>query len=253
MGKKRRKLSQSEEVMLVSEVRRKCPLCGRSLYENKNGRSYKRFEMAHIYPLNPTEKEHELLLGVGLADIDPNHTDNLIPLCPNCHLKYDHPRTLEEYKTLVDIKDNAKAVAQLDVLQSEYPLMSAIRSVLAALVDSDCDESASNLSYDAKAIESKVSSALPKITVQKIKTNVRLYFFQVNRLLSEIDANEPGSVDMILSQVRSYYCACQVKLGADFNAFEAVVLWLQGKSKNHVKEASEIVASFFVQNCEVYG
>jgi len=37
---------------------------------------------------------------------DLNHEDNLICLCRDCHTKFDKPRTIEEYKNMVNLKKN---------------------------------------------------------------------------------------------------------------------------------------------------
>lgn len=45
--------SAAQQTALVTQVNRVCPLCVELLYYKKKGRSFKDYELAHIYPLNP--------------------------------------------------------------------------------------------------------------------------------------------------------------------------------------------------------
>ena len=58
----------------------------------------------HIYPLNPTIEETQLLKHEARLSTDVNDEDNVIPLCEICHGKFDKPRTVEEYRSLFKLK-----------------------------------------------------------------------------------------------------------------------------------------------------
>ena len=89
----RKNFSENTQQFLYDEVKGKCPLCLNSLTYEKNNKLYKDFEIAHIYPLNPTKDEIELLKDeIRLGNV--NDLTNLIALCPNCHNQYDKPRTI---------------------------------------------------------------------------------------------------------------------------------------------------------------
>ena len=104
MSNKRKTFSSAQNVALVTQVNRICPLCDTPLFYMKNGKSYKKYEIAHIYPLNPKVDEIQLLKGEERLSDDLNHENNLIPLCKSCHIKLDKPRTLYEYRDLIKIK-----------------------------------------------------------------------------------------------------------------------------------------------------
>lgn len=67
-------------------------------------KKYKLFEIAHIYPANPTKIEKELLKNEEILNDNVNHPDNLVCLCSKCHKKFDNPRTIDEYKKMVQLK-----------------------------------------------------------------------------------------------------------------------------------------------------
>ena len=53
--------TDNEAILLVNEVDNLCPLCSLTLMYEKKGQKKKRYEAAHIYPLNPTKEESETL------------------------------------------------------------------------------------------------------------------------------------------------------------------------------------------------
>ncbi|MAK92040.1 MAG: HNH endonuclease, partial [Oleibacter sp.] len=61
MNNPRKKYSDAQNVALLSQVSRVCPLCAEPLFYKKSGKSFKNYELAHIYPLNPTKEENQLL------------------------------------------------------------------------------------------------------------------------------------------------------------------------------------------------
>ena len=55
----------------------------------KQGKQHKLFEGAHIYPLNPSDEEKELLKNEKKLHDDVNHLNNIIALCRDCHTMFD--------------------------------------------------------------------------------------------------------------------------------------------------------------------
>ena len=81
MSNKRKSFSRAQHIALVTQVNRICPLCDTLLSYVKNGKSYNKYEIAHIYPLNPNADEIQLLKDEERLSEDLNHEYNLIPLC----------------------------------------------------------------------------------------------------------------------------------------------------------------------------
>ena len=67
-----------------------------------------------------------------------------------------------------------------------------------------------------------------------------------------MDKLAPYTSDTIYSQVKTYY----IKLKRDgldqAQIFSALTEWIKKTSNSDSTEVSEIIVSFFVQNCEVY-
>lgn len=252
-GEGRRTLSQAEEVELLAQVQRICPECGSALFYRKQRRSYKHYEVAHIYPLNPTAEEISLLTGQERLSDDVNDLDNLIPLCLSCHGKFDKPRTVEEYRALVGKKKEIIRRSEEHKLQHEYQLQEEVRKVVAALDASD--EGTIDLAllvFDAKPLDEKFNETMPLQTRRKIHRNVGDYFVQVRQNFQRLDREKPGTADLIASQVKTYYLAQKQRGWTQQQIFSNVVAWIVSRAKPTTLEAAEIVAAFFVQNCEVF-
>lgn len=249
----RRKLPQALEVRLTTQVGGACPKCWKPLFYEKGGRQQRAYEIAHIYPLNPTAVERMVLAGVPLLNQDVNHPDNLIPLCERCHGIFDKPRTVPEYNELYELKRKLiRASAQIDV-RAKYPLEDAIGKVVVALHSYDAqEESHANLSYSPISVDRKLGDSIPPITRRKIKLNVSDYFQFIKQKFMELEEDDPNCSELIFSQVKCYYLQQKVLDLPKDEIYSNIVDWFHKRSGSKTIEAAEIVASFFVQNCEVF-
>ncbi len=100
----RKKYTPNQYTILFNEVDGLCPDCSIQLMYEKSDSLYRRVNLAHIYPHSPTEDELEILKDVEVLSEDKEDIKNIIWLCPNCHEKFDKPRTLEEYNYLLNLK-----------------------------------------------------------------------------------------------------------------------------------------------------
>lgn len=249
----RRKFGDAQNVALTSQVGGVCPLCDEPLFYKKNGRSYKAYEIAHIYPLNPTQEEIDLLQNEKRLSQDLNDENNLIPLCRRCHGRFDKPRTVEEYRKLLAVKERCVARSGQEVLRSEHHIESDIRAVIEALYEENfAKASEAEILYEPSTIDKKVDDTISRPTVRKIKNNVSDYFTLIRTHISEIDKSNPNFSDIVSLQIKTYFMK-QQQLGIGKQAiFDNLVSWVNVKTKPRSIDAAEILVSFFVQNCEVF-
>jgi hypothetical protein len=248
----RRALTPAQEVALLSQVDSVCPHCGKALFHEKRGKSYKSYEIAHIYPLNPTETEIALLDGQERLGEDVNDVDNLIPLCLGCHGEFDKPRTLHEYLDLLEKKQDIIARAEQRRLEHEYELQIEIERVVDALDETVPPLAEAELVFQAKPVDEKFDETMPTQTRRKIHHNVSDYFVFVRRRFQNLDREKPGTADLISSQVKTFYLAQKHHGLTQQQIFSGIVSWIHSKTRPKTVEAAEIVASFFIQNCEVF-
>lgn len=252
MENKRKKYTSAQNIALVTQVEMACPLCSEPLFNEKCNSSYKNYEIAHIYPLNPTIEEIELLENEDRLSADVNGENNVIPLCVGCHKKFDKPRTLGEYRQLVAIKKQLIEQSNQKALWKHYQIESEISFIIEALYSgedlcNDCE-----ISYNPKEIDRKLNDSISNPTKRKIKNNVTDYFIFIKKKFALMEMNSPDRSNLISSQIKIYYLKQKTFNLSQQEVFENIVAWINSNTKPETREAAEILASFFVQNCEIF-
>lgn len=255
MEEKRINLSENPKLLLFAEVNGICPTCPNQLIYEKNKKKYKRFEIAHIYPLNPKKLEFELLKNEEKLDSDPNSLNNLICLCVDCHTKFDKPRTVLEYQNLVAIKKKLINRNLEREIWNNTKLEDEIYVIIDLLSERDFEfETDDILNYDPQTIDNKTDSSITFLTKRAIHRNVQDYYSQINKRFSELDKIAPLTTETISSQIRTHYLtlAKQEMTRSQKDIFDGMVNWLSKRTNQPSNEASEIVVSYFIQNCEIF-
>lgn len=96
--KDRKDPTPAQELIYLGEVQDKCPKCGKPLVRQGTRKVNKDFEIAHIFPCNPTADDMAVLEGVELYGQNSETMDNKIALCHDCHEDYDNNKTKEKYE-----------------------------------------------------------------------------------------------------------------------------------------------------------
>jgi hypothetical protein len=87
--------------------------------------------------------------------------------------------------------------------------------------------------------------------IRKIKRNVADYYPHVQREFRALEQEYPSKSQLIYSQVRTFYLK-QKSLGLPkTEIYQNVVTWFGNVTKTDMVEVPEVIAAFFVQNCEV--
>ena len=252
MRNPRKKYSDAQNVALLSQVSRVCPLCAEPLFYKKRGKSYKNYEIAHIYPLNPTPTEKTLLEHEERLSNDVNDENNVIPLCEICHGKFDKPRTVEEYRMLLGIKKDLIDRSGQEAIWKRYAIEEEISEIIEAIYDDPGLENNTEIEFTPRELDEKMDSTISRPTKIKIKNNVREYFIFIRTKFAELDSAEIDLSEIISLQIKTYYLK-QENMGFNQQAiFDNVVAWNHTKTKPKTNDAAEILASFFIQNCEVF-
>lgn len=221
----------------------------------RKGKRYEKiFEIAHIYPLNPSDLEREELKDLEiLYQNDPNELNNVICLCPNCHTKFDKPRTKEEYLNLVDVKKKFLELSQSRQKWHEFSLEEDIQTLIRRLADEDYDLDNVNdeLEYDPKELGKKLNSSITALISKKIERNVSEFYPIVSHIFKQQDYLSPLTTEKVSAQIKLYYLSSDNKEDQRL-MFKNTVNWIHAKTGSYSLEAAEIIASYFVQNCELF-
>jgi hypothetical protein len=238
-------------LVLCAQVNQVCPKCGRPLYIKKGKRSIKDYEIAHIYPLHPTEAEKILLRDEQKLCDDPNDELNLIPLCFTCHKLYDTGKTIEEYRELKKIKERlTNRSAQLRVFH-EFRIEEEIVQIIDALM-ADSDPDIFDTAYVAKGVDAKLIGEILPLTKRKIKNDVSSFYLFIREQLAEVERRTPTQGMLIAQQVKTFYLKQKVTGFTQQEIYQNVVRWITSKAPSGAEDAAAAVVAFFVQNCELF-
>jgi 5-methylcytosine-specific restriction endonuclease McrA len=246
----RKKYTPNEYTILYNEVDGLCPLCGIKLIYEKGNKLNKRVNLAHIYPHSPTDSEKKLLKDVEKLSEDREDLKNIIWLCPNCHENFDKPRTIDGYNNLLNIKKRILQEKDIKDTFHDYNIEDDIKKILNKLTNDDIATDI-ELKYDPKIIDRKLNNTILSITKRTIKSNVSEYFHIIRHELQNLDAITPNKATKIATQIKSFYLETSEKTEIQETIYNGLIEWLHSKT-NINKDASAVVISYFVQNCEVF-
>lgn len=252
MAKDRKSITPNRKEILISQVNGLCPLSSTPLFYKKSEVNYKDYEIAHIYPLHPKPEEEVLLKDVKRLNEDPEHDDNLIPLCTSCHNKFDKPRTVDEYNHLYQVKKGVISKAKQAELWRQHSIQSEINVLIDSLATGALDTEDGDTKYEPKKVEEKADDTLLPLTKNRIKNNVRDYFPHVKTKLASIEKMSPTTSLIIAQQINTYYLIQRQMEDSQQKIYENMVDWVMVQTHTKSKDAADIVASYFVQNCEIF-
>ena len=254
MAEKRDNYSDNQHSILYGETGGTCPHCTQGILLTKPGstKPIKGYEVAHIYPLNPTPAQIKVLVGYPVPS-DINALENVIALCPSCHTKYDKDFKLEELKKLQGIKAEFLSDAQAKLTISKYALEVEVYAILDAIAIFDYDgNDQSELNFDISSVDQKLKAGMSPLQKREIKMYATEYYVRIRDHVRRLEQQDQYAVKLLQSQIKTYYLSIQ-KMHPDNKdrVFNYVANWISAKTDKSIL-ASKILTSFFVQNCEVF-
>lgn len=246
---------RNDYLLLYNEVDGLCPKCFKPFPCDKNGETEMIFEIAHIYPLNATDEEKELLKNEEKLSEDLNDTKNLICLCPTCHRTFDKSKTVEEYRELLKLKKGLIEQDSIKRLWNTQPLDREIDKIIDFLQKEDNEDNNSiEILYNPQTIDNKTDNTITLLVKRSIHYDVQNYYVQIKEKLKQLDEIKPLTTENISIQIRAYYLSLKTthNITNQKTIYNALVEWLHNKTNQTSKEACQIIISYFVQNCEVF-
>ncbi len=251
LNPKRKKPTENMGLVLFDEVGGICPKCTKPVMKKGKGQMTKLFEIAHIYPHSPRPSEVKILKDEERLSEDVDDESNLIALCRDCHKIFDSPRTVEGYREIVSLKKELQRLSNLRKSWFDNSIDDEINKIIASLA-LHSGESFEELSLEALTVDSKSDETLNGLVKLKIKNNIRYFYSDIKSKFSELDKARPYTSDTIYSQVKTYYLKLKKENLGQTQIFSAMTEWLKNATTCKNTEVSEILVSFFIQNCEVY-
>ena len=251
MGNERKNFSENEKLLLYNEVNGRCPKCKKNLLNDENR---KIFDIAHIYPLNPSNKIKIMLEDMEIVGIEVNDLDNVIALCKNCHKTFDTNLTKEKYKDMVSLKKSLLHKRHLEEIYHRYTIEDEINLILddlCNLSDEDASCFLDKISYKPIKLNKKINSTMPNLTKRSIKNNITNYYMYIKERFIIIEKSGKCNFNAICGQMKTIYSKIKEEYNSQLDMYESLIKWLTIHTRKS-GTACEIVISFFIENCEVF-
>lgn len=237
---------------LYMEVDGMCPICSEMLMYTKGGRENRNAQAAHIYPHSPSDKEKRLLEGVPRLSSDVEDIKNLILLCPNCHQKFDHPRTKEEYMQLFQLKKQLLDREFAKEYYRDHCIEDDIINVLNAIESIDIESDKRKLSYSAMTVKKKMSYGASNVVIQLVLRNVQDYYIPIREALVQIEQEHPGKSEQIAGEISLFYKTLKGEQMTQDAIYNSITDWLDSKTNRKYSYLAPIITAYYIQNCEVF-
>lgn len=254
MATKRDSYTEHEHSILYAETGGCCPLCTLPILFKKKGsnKPTKGYEVAHIYPLNPTQSQINALVGYPVPP-NINALENVIALCPTCHKKYDKDFKFDELIGLKKIKDGCLSEARAKLTASQHTIQEEVCAILDAIAAFDFDETVlSPTNFDVSTVDKKLKTGMSPLQKREIKGNAISFYVRIRDHIRMLEQQDQASVRILQNQINSYYLAMNKQNPENKDlVFNYVALWISAKTNKPIL-AAKVLTSFFVQNCEVF-
>jgi len=250
--KERRKPTQNEKKILLEEVSCLCPVagCGKSLVNEKGGRIYEDYEVAHIFPNSFKAMEEVILADVEVDGDTSESIDNWIALCHDCHKRYDEQKTVVSYQQMLDLKRRLSADLKAKKIISNEKVEDDIDRAIHSLLHIDKAEleNAGQLGYEVMTVKEKVPD--DEVLRFNIEDQVTRFF---NYIIAQFKQQDPSGAhfELICASVKKVYLTLKVAELCKSDIFEKITDWFVSKTQAP-RHVCGIMTSFFVQNCDVY-
>jgi hypothetical protein len=182
--------------------------------------------------------------------IDVNSLDNVIPLCLDCHEKFDKPRTIEEYRMLSKMKESLIQKNKIMNTYSLFNIEDEIRMVLHKLNVENGE--LVKLEFNALKIKQKTNDSFPPLLKKQVINDVTEYFMFIQNIFFEIDKETPDKFNTLAMQIKGFYFKCMQTTRNQEEIYHSIVNWINNKTGKSSLRACEIIVSFFIQDCEVF-
>ena len=246
------KPGRNQFARLISEVDGLCPLCQEELIVSRNGSTTNLSQAAHIYPHSPTTSEKELLKNVPRLSNDPESIENLIMLCPNCHHKFDNPRTVADYMTLFNLKKKLTDWNMAREYYKKHSLEDDLVSLLADIETVDVEINPRKLSYKVMTVRDKMNKGASNSTIQRVIRDVRDYYWPIRMALIQLEHDVPGKSDLIAKQVNLFYSELSRTNFSQDEIYQVICDWFNRKTRQQYTLLTPIITAYYIQNCEVF-
>lgn len=227
-------LEQKYGLSLLQECNSLCPLleCSKPLYVKKDDEKQPYFQIIQINP----QKSYDRL-------------SNLLAVCPKCAAKFNMQKTEHDILRLAEIKRRMQEKENISELASEEKIEQDITTLIEKITNAESSE-LSELNYSPVELKKKFLPSEHQLE-DEIKPRVVKYFNFINELLKQKVEKENFNETKFRRSIKRIYENLESEKIKKTQIFEAISERFYNMSKtSHI--ACQILASYFVQSCEIF-
>lgn len=227
-------LEQKYGLSLLQECNSLCPLpeCSKPLYVKKDEEKQPYFQIIQINPQKPYDRLY-----------------NLLAVCPKCAAKLNIQKTEHDILRLAEIKQRMQKNEEISELSAEEKIGQDITSLIEKITNAESAE-LSELNYSPVELKKKFLPSEHQLE-DEIKPRVVKYFNFINELLKQKVEKENFNETKFRRSIKRIYENLESEKIEKTQIFEAISERFYNMSKtSHI--ACQILASYFVQSCEIF-
>ena len=235
---------------LFYETGGNCPSCGKPISSDGPGRRYREIGITPLCAKQDyrIKRKYEAVVPQLPALGSPEDRILLFLDCANDYLADPTPA---QCKALVDAKHNMRSHQKIVFDISNLELERNLPLLLAQLGQIRDFKELETLSMNALQVEKKIAPS-NQLLIMKIESMVVRSYHFIREQLQILEAQNDVDFDVLAMQVRMCYLKLKKAGLSQEDIFNRICEWIMGKTGTNNRLECEVVAAFFVQNCEVF-
>ena len=235
---------------LYVEANGKCPLCGASIASEGSARRYK---IVGITPSIAKKDYREKRKYENMVPQMPalGSAEDRIALCLDCAHRYESDQSPEAFTALVSRKRELRARNDLTTEISSLDLEKNLPVLLAQLGQIQDYEELEKLPLKALKVKQKIN-ADEQFLIFKIEALSTQFYNLVKEQAQILEQQGILDFDLLATQIRHCYLKLRKSELSQEQIFTRICNWIALKTGSDRQGECEVLAAFFVQNCEVF-
>lgn len=258
------KMKNDQAMRLLLEVNQECPLHKfhakkvplLETYHDNNINKFRakpKFTIINIYPSGLKPNESIKFDAIQKKPSRPNDDSNKLCICCKCASRYILKPNPEDYEYLINVKRNIVSSSIIEETANQVTLEDDINEILNGLVNVRLSEDAiEELRMRPLTLANKIYDE--NIDLKKHLTDNLPYYHYIRKLLQSLD-DKQSIFETIATEVSLCFKKISRINSDQTNIYVGIINWIlekSGKDMNKFRPAADKIASFFVQNCEVF-
>lgn len=240
-----------KDYYLLDECESMCPICGQILIKNVRGNI--KNEYKHLYIMDPVvETSVRLQIEKTSGRKFENNlqgTANQLLVCSNCFDEY-YDKTIDDYISLYDIKQNLIKRHRLKELSNEISIEDSMHQILQSFGNINKKTIIQADDLQVYRVDRKIQNNY--LLRETVTDMVLKYYLHIEELFKQYERAGKLRFNKVKNEISQCFESLDEQGLSQQEIFDLMVEWLSKQSKCENRIACQVMIAFFVQNCEVF-